>query len=111
MHYISLGPGPSVIVPARSWGDDAPPEGQPDMYDRTEVLELCTRSRSSNDTGMKMQIAIEEDALPGGDVDSSHVKVMVKAARGTAGDCKCIKKYRFTVKGPASCRSGCCRGT
>ena len=60
---------------------------------------------------MKMQTAIDKDALPGGDVDSSHVNVMVKTARGTAGDCKGIKKYRFTVKGPASCRSGCCRGT
>ena len=57
-----------------------------------------------------MQTAIDKDALPGGDVDSSHVKVMVKTARGTAGDCKGIKKYRFTVKGPASCRSAAAGG-
>ena len=99
-------PGPSVIVLARSWGGDAPPEGQPDTFDRTEVLEHCTGSRSCVDTGMVMQTAIDKDALPDGDV-----KVMVKTARGTAGDCKGIQKYRFTVKGPASCRSGCCRGT
>ena len=92
------------------------------MKDRTEVSEHCTRSRNSVGIGMKLQAAIEEDALPGGGDDTPHDKVIskgtsirdtakVKVARGTAVYCKCIKKHRLTVKVPASCRSGCCRGT
>ena len=35
------------------------------------------------------------------DVSRKHAKVA----------CKSIKKYRITVKGPATCGAGCCRGT
>ena len=94
-------PGPSFIVLAGCRGDDAPPEGRPDTFDRTEVLEQCIGSRRHDDADMDVQTSIDKDVLPGGDGDSPHVKA----------NCKGINKYRFTVKGPASCRSGCCRGT
>ena len=35
------------------------------------------------------------------DVSRKHAKVA----------CKSIRKYRITVKGPATCGAGCCRGT
>ena len=101
-------PGPSVIAPARSWGDDAPPEGQPDMKDRTEVSEHCARSRSSVGIGMKLQAAIAEDDVPGGVDDALHDKVISK---GTSSRVKCKGKYRITVKGPARHGCGCCGGT
>ena len=103
-----LAPGPPVIAPARRWGDDAPPGGQPDMEDRTKVSEHCTRSRSSDGTGMKLQVAIAEDDVHDGVDDALHDKVISK---GTSIHVKCKGKYRITVKGPARHGCGCCGGT
>ena len=87
------------------------------MIDHTEVLEPCTRSRSSYGISMKLHVRDGHRKLQAATADEDepdeagkepHAEVITQ---GTSSDVKCKGKYRIMVKGPARHGCGCCGGT
>jgi hypothetical protein len=177
--------GPSVISSANSWGDDAPPEGQPGVKDNgvNQVVithgtkpggdrhhagkasggngdisegsdcvnkvassfgvgddkdgDVCGNKVASSfgagdgsedgstscgvsvavmgcrtDTSSCSANAVGEMPVSKVSVDSNSHKPKNDSSRKHAKvACKNVRKYRITVKGPATCGAGCCRGT